>query len=197
MIVGDRSGGAWAWTNTGFLLDGWPLDIQDMVNLSPAHGDIDNDGINELVLLTDTQLWVIDLNSAPGAPRYTWPMYAHDPQRTGCADCPENLVTAVDPTVGVTRVSFAGATPNPVSGATSFAFAIPRCAAVDLEVIDLRGRRVYTVFREEMEPGERVVGWDGHDRSGRPVASGQYFARLRVRGPGLDEELTRKLVVVR
>ena len=198
VLIGDRGERAWAWTNVGYQLGGWPLDVTGMVNVSPAIADIDLDGSVEAVLLTDAVLVVADLNARPTTdPARTWPMYGYDPRRTGCADCAEDLATAVDPIDGITRVSFAGATPNPVSGATSFAFAVPRHAAVDLEIVDLRGRRVYTVFREEMEAGERIVGWNGTDASGRPVASGQYFARLRARGPGFDEALTRKLVVVR
>jgi len=197
VVIGDRGEAVWSWGNAGGLHAGWPMDLQSKVNLSPAHGDIDNDGRNELVLLSEVQLWVVDLNSPPSAGSYTWPMYGHDPRRTGCADCPEDLVTAVEPGVGVTRVSFAGASPNPVSGATSFAFAVPLRAAVDLEIVDLRGRRVFTVFREEMDAGERVVAWHGKDTTGRLVASGQYFARLRVRGAGVHETLTRKLTVVR
>jgi hypothetical protein len=198
VVIGDRGDQAWAWTNTGYLLDGWSHDMQDQVNLSPAIGDIDLDGSNELVMLTDTQLHVMDLNSTPGSGSWNWPMYGHDAQRTGCSDCVEDLVTAVDDgAAAITRVSFVGPSPNPVSGITQFAFAVPLRAAVNLEIIDLRGRRVATVTREEMDPGSRVVSWHGQDATGRPVAAGQYFARLRVRGPGLDEELTRKLIVVR
>jgi hypothetical protein len=199
VVIGDRGERAWAWTNVGYTLDGWPKDMLDQVNLSPAIADIDADGYNEIVMLTDIQLIVMDVNAAPSASENTWPMFGHDARRSGCADCVEDLVTAVDPDApgAITRVSFAGPSPNPVSGMSQFAFAVPRRAAVNLEIVDLRGRRVYTVFREEMEAGERVVAWHGQDVAGRAVASGQYFARLRVRGPGINEELTRKLTVVR
>jgi len=199
VVIGDRGDRGWAWNNLGVLVPGWPKLLLDQSNLSPAMGDVDLDGSNEIVMLTDTQIFLVDVNNTVNDVYRTWAMYGHDPQRTGCSDCWEDLTTAVDPDEpgGVTRVSFAGPSPNPVSGHTQFAFAVPLRAAVNLEIIDLRGRRVYTVHREEMDAGSRVVAWHGKDADGEPVASGQYFARLRVRGPGLDQMLTRKVVVVR
>jgi len=127
-------------------------------------------------------------------------MYGHDPQRTGCADCPEDLVTAVDPgdpAGTITRVRFAPPSPNPISGPATFAFEVPLRAVVSPDVFDLRGRRVHTVLREEAGPGARTVTWHGRDAGGQPLASGEYVARLRVRGPGVDEGLTRKMMIVR
>ena len=180
--------------------NGWPEELSWRANLSPAMGDIDLDGSNEIVLLTEGVVNVFDVNNPVSDELSTWAMYGHDPQRTGCADCPEDLVTGIDPdspTGTITRVSFAGPTPNPVSGMTQFAFAVPARATVKLEIIDLRGRRIFTVFQEEMESGSQVVTWDGQDSNGELVASGQYFARLQVRGPGMNELITRKVVVVR
>jgi hypothetical protein len=154
----------------------------------------------EVVFVSDTQLLVMDINNTETDPHRTWPMYGHDPQRTGCSDCPEDLVTAVDPDApgsGVTRVSFAPPSPNPSYGAATFQFALPVRAAVSLDIFDLRGRRVYTAYREETEPGVKTVDWHGRDKRGERLASGQYFARLRVRGPGVSELLTRKVTLVR
>ena len=51
---------------------------------------------------------------------------------------------------------------------------------VVLEVYDVRGRRVATVFRGHLEGG-RTHGftWDGRDDAGRALASGTYLARVR------------------
>jgi hypothetical protein len=200
VVIGDRGKQFWSWNNLGMTNNGWPEELSWRANLSPAMGDIDLDGSNEIVLLTEGVVNVFDVNNPVSDELSTWAMYGHDPQRTGCADCPEDLVTGIDPdspTGTITRVSFAGPTPNPVSGMTQFAFAVPARATVKLEIIDLRGRRIFTVFQEEMESGSQVVTWDGQDSNGELVASGQYFARLQVRGPGMNELITRKVVVVR
>ncbi len=45
--------------------------------------------------------------------------------------------------------------------------------------------------------GAHRLQWDGRNDAGRPVAAGVYFARLTVRGPGVDEMQTRKLTLRR
>ena len=203
VVIGSRSKQAWAWNSTGSVIHGWPRDLDFKCNLTPAMGDLDLDGSTEVVFLNrestgQGSLYIFDLNQFEADVRRTWPMSGHDPRRTGCSDCPEDLVTpAPDQDPALTRVSFAAPSPNPMSGAGAFRFAVPLRAVVSLEVFDLRGHRIRTVLREEMASGERIVNWDCRDGKGQQVAAGQYFARLRVRGPGLDEELVRKVVVLR
>ena len=98
---------------------------------------------------------------------------------------------------GVTRVSFAPPSPNPVAGRATFSYAVPVSAVVELSVYDLRGRRVALVKREEVIPGQHQIIWSGRDDAGRNLASGNYVAALRVRGPGIDEQLNRKVTILR
>ena len=68
---------------------------------------------------------------------------------------------------------------------------------MELTLFDLKGRLVRTISREEVDVGEHMVGWDGRDNEGRTLASGHYVAKLRLRGPSVKQELTRKVVVLR
>ncbi|MBK9303909.1 MAG: hypothetical protein IPM94_08505 [bacterium] len=197
VVFGARGNKAWAYSNLSGLLAGWPKDLDDNVYLTPAMGDLDGDGLSELVFLSTGRLYAYHVNQSAGLASRTWRMYGYDPARSGCANCPEDVTTAVGDGGGVTRVSFAPPSPNPISGDAVFSFATPVRSVVELVVHDLRGRRVRTVTRTEIEPGSHVVGWDGRDDEGRPLSSGQYLATLQVRGPGLDQSLTRKLSVVR
>ena len=186
----------------GNLVNGWPKYFDDHVYQPPAMGDLDLDGRGEIVFLTLDQLIVLDINQIMADPDETWPMYGYDPQRTGCANCPEDVATDVGPgedavTNGITRVSFAQPAPNPIAGQTTFSFALPARAEVRLEIFDLRGRRVATVTQEEAGPGQQVTFWNGRDDAGRALASGQYLARLQVRGSGLDQTLVHKITVLR
>jgi len=202
-VIGARGTRGWAWSNFGALIPGWPKWFDDNIYQAPAMGDLDLDGSNEIVFLTEGQLIVVDVNQVPSSASKTWAMYGHDPQRTGCSDCPEDLVTGIgdnDPgveTTGITRVSFAPPSPNPISGQATFSFALPVRAQVRLEIFDVRGARVATVFRQEVAPGEHLIGWGGCDDTGRALAGGQYLARLRVRGPGVDNELVRKVTILK
>jgi hypothetical protein len=205
--IGDPSGVGWAWTNVAHPIGGWPKSLPGPVYLSPALGDIDQDGSLEVVFLGEDFLAAVDVHNPPSTAHFRWPMYGYDSRRTGCHNCPEDLVTAVpgddEPAAGqdgaaaMARVSFAGPSPNPMSGPGLFRFAVPVRAAVSLEIYDLRGCRIRTVLREEVGPGEHSVVWDGRDQHGARIAAGQYCARLRVRGPGVQEELLRKIVRLR
>jgi len=198
VLVGARTGDLYSWSPFGHLNTGWPKATDDRIRLSPAIGDLNNDGGNEVVVLNDSQLVVVEVLTGPADPTWVWPMYGHDPQRTGCADCEEDLTTGVphddDRT---TRISFSGARPNPIQGGSTFVFYVPGLAEVSLEIFDLRGRRVANVYRGEHEAGESIVGWHGRDDDGEQLASGQYLAKLRVTGASEETTLTRKITVLR
>lgn len=70
--------------------------------------------------------------------------------------------------------------PNPFREATTINYEVEHAAPVTLAVYDLLGRRVRTLVDERQGPGAHRAVWDGRDASGRPVASGTYFYRLRV-----------------
>lgn len=199
VVIGDRSGQGWAWSNFGTVVSGWPRAFDHPCNLSPAIGDVNGDGGSDIAFLTTGQLIVYEINQGPTDDSRQWPMYGYDPQRTGCANCPEDLVTPVgtEEIAGITRLGFALPAPNPMPGRGTFSFAVPVRAAASLEVFDLRGRLVRRILREEVARGTRTIDWDCRDGQGRELAAGQYLARLKVRGPGLDEEMVRKLMVIR
>lgn len=201
ITIGSPLGEAWSWRNLGALSAGWPKTLPFAVEETPASGDIDLDGRNEIVVLGYDALTVLDVGVEPvPVARGRWPMYQYDAARTGCLDCAEDVRTAVDPTVGAgTQVLFANPWPNPSSGPTSFRFALPTAAAVSLEVFDVRGRRVRTVVDGRLPAGVREITWDGADHGGRRVAHGQYLAKLRVfdAARGTSQELTRKVTLGR
>lgn len=185
-----------AWENLSAVPDGWPRNLGSGCEESPAAGDLDLDGSNEIVVLTDDKLWVFDVNTPPdfGAPGANWPMYGFDPQRTGCQSCLENTDTAVAEAGLPTRLSFAPPFPNPASSMATFRFSVPRDADVSLEMFDARGRRVRTVFEGRVPAGEVLQQWDGHSDGGRRVAHGVYQARLTVRSAAGEEKLVRKVI---
>lgn len=82
--------------------------------------------------------------------------------------------------------------PNPFTPGTTIAFRLPKAGDVSLEVIDIAGRRVRTLASGQLGEGEHLYVWDGTDQSGRQVAAGTYFYRLR----GDGQELSRKMVLV-
>lgn len=69
--------------------------------------------------------------------------------------------------------------PNPFAEATVLLFSLAERGRVAVSVHDVRGRRVRLLVDDVMEQGLHDTTWDGRDETGRPVAAGVYFCRLR------------------
>jgi len=76
----------------------------------------------------------------------------------------------------------AAAFPNPFRDRTSFRFELKYPERVQLAVYDVRGRLVRQLVDGEQPAGATEIEWDGRDASGRRVAAGVYFFRLRAAG---------------
>jgi hypothetical protein len=63
--------------------------------------------------------------------------------------------------------------PNPFNAETNISFSLAEPEAVRLQVYDLAGRLVETLFDGHQEAGEHVVTWDAS-----AVSSGIYFYKL-------------------
>ncbi len=104
---------------------------------------------------------------------------------------------ALAPVSGVgddpTRVAFAAPRPNPFTGRTTVALALPRAMTVSVRVYDVAGRLVRTIVDGELPAGERNLAWDGSDDRGAPLARGIYLVRV-VTPDGVQ---TRKVMLVR
>ncbi len=83
--------------------------------------------------------------------------------------------------------------PNPFGARTNLNFAVPRGGTAKLAIYTVAGRKVVTIFDQAMPSGWRLVAWEGRDASGRPVASGTYFAKLEAAG----QVQVRKVIVAR
>jgi hypothetical protein len=68
--------------------------------------------------------------------------------------------------------------PNPFTGRTAIAYALPAASHVSLNIYDVNGRLVRTVVDADMEAGTHRATWDGTDDRGHRVARGMYFCRM-------------------
>ena len=90
-------------------------------------------------------------------------------------------------------VSMAQPTPNPFNPRTEVSFSLPHQARVDLQIYDVRGRRVRTLVSGVLGGGAHRVVWDGTDDVHQAVASGVYFMKLVTD----SEVLTRRMTLIR
>lgn len=86
--------------------------------------------------------------------------------------------------------------PNPFNGQTIIKYGVPkrmRQTEVNLEIFDILGRKVHTLVNSQRRPGIYEVRWNGENETGRPLASGVYYYRLRV-GQSI---ITKKLTLIK
>lgn len=69
--------------------------------------------------------------------------------------------------------------PNPFRASTQIEYGLPNIVNVRLDVYDLSGRLVSTLVDESKNAGSYTIVWDGRDKTGKKLASGVYFYRLR------------------
>lgn len=91
------------------------------------------------------------------------------------------------------RASLAAPWPNPARGAARLGFSLPRAGTVQVDVLDLGGRRVRRLAAGERAAGAYALSWDLADERGRAVAAGVYFVAARL-GPA---SFVQRLVVLR
>ena len=104
-----------------------------------------------------------------------------------CSDCPEGTFSLVrcaltaardEAQMLILRPNF----PNPFNPQTTIAYSVPRAGRVTLQVFDVAGRLVATLFDGDRAAGRHTASWGGRDAAGVAVGSGVYFVRLEAGG---------------
>lgn len=65
--------------------------------------------------------------------------------------------------------------PNPFNPTTSIGFSLPERSHVRLEIYNILGQQVRTLFDDVLPPGNHSVIFDGTDGNGRSLATGVYL----------------------
>jgi hypothetical protein len=92
-------------------------------------------------------------------------------------DAATEQVLAVDDAPAAASLS--ASWPNPAREALHVTLALPRAGAVEVDALDLAGRRVCEVVGGTLPAGSRMLTWDLKDSHGRPVPTGLYWLRAR------------------
>jgi hypothetical protein len=69
--------------------------------------------------------------------------------------------------------------PNPFSSHTQVRFEIPSTEFVRLDVYDVSGRRLRSLWDGRLAAGSHGVSWDGRVEGGTYAPAGVYFVRLQ------------------
>ncbi len=158
------------------------------LTVNPMAGTLDEGLMQQLQLDFDATGLAIDTYEA-------FLVISHN--AVGSPDVVPVTLTVTDSTspAGMPAVVFGmdGNYPNPFNPMTLISFSIPQDGTAVIEVLDLRGHMLRTVFDGSLTAGQHEVRWDGQDDKGRDLASGMYLARLRSQG----RTATHKMLLAR
>jgi hypothetical protein len=82
--------------------------------------------------------------------------------------------------------------PNPFNASTQIRFSLGSAASWEISIYNVLGQ-VVRRFEGTSEAGEAIIEWDTKTSSGDDLASGVYFARLRID----DFTATKKMVLLK
>ncbi|HLF14075.1 MAG TPA: T9SS type A sorting domain-containing protein, partial [Bacteroidota bacterium] len=85
-------------------------------------------------------------------------------------------------TPGPVGPKFTDLYPNPFNPATTIGIFMPVAGEVEIDIVDLTGRRVATLARGFRNAGHHSIDWDARGPEGLPVAGGVYLVVLRSGG---------------
>jgi len=69
--------------------------------------------------------------------------------------------------------------PNPFNPTTTVSFDLPRAAHVNLTIFNILGQSVARLYEGRLAQGSHAMTWNGRDDTGRALAAGIYFYRLK------------------
>jgi len=114
-------------------------------------------------------------------------------QSNGHIDIQQQTAIADDITMPI-NVSLSQNYPNPFNSKTVISFNVENSGHVDLDIYDITGRKVATLFSGTANPGQNSFVWDGRSLSGRELASGVFFCNLHT---NWGESVTQRMVLIK
>jgi hypothetical protein len=189
-----------AWELDGTVTRGWPISTYASPSVvtyslfTPAVGDFDADGLLELYMpSSDQRLYCWDLPTVASDSAIVWGSFLHDKRHSGTLPFtrPEVQPRPRPPIPSGYRL--AQNYPNPFNQNTVIEADLPHTGDLTLDVFNILGQRVATVFHGALDAGFYRFDWNGSDYNGHALSSGVYFYRLRT---GNHTE-TRKMVLLK
>ena len=84
--------------------------------------------------------------------------------------------------------------PNPFNPTTTIEFSLVQTSQfVTLEIFNIKGQKVKTLYKGIAEEGKHSVIWEGKDTNGKSVSSGIYFYKLKTG----KKEISRKMLLLK
>ena len=90
-----------------------------------------------------------------------------------------NYVSENDLTITPTITKLNNNYPNPFNPETTISFSLKEASNVQIEIFDIKGRKVKTLINKEYNHGNHTITWNAKDDKGKELSSGMYFYRMK------------------
>jgi hypothetical protein len=176
----------YAWNADAEILPGFPLiastDTWNSDRFTPSLGDIDDDGLIEMIMPTpdSSQLFInypASYNPC-NSPAPFW-RYNRKMNNIGPLSCEQTAVSEADQEILPDEYKLNQNFPNPFNPTTTITYSLPTRTDVTINIYDLLGRKISTLLSGSEAAGEHEVVWNGYNYSGERVSSGIYFYRIK------------------
>jgi hypothetical protein len=189
-LAGSSTFGLFMWDEDCAPELGWPITLYGEVDATPFVGDVDGDGLFEIVAKAlDGQVHMYDVGATYSSSDVEWGQYGHDSHNTFRYDSGAGAF-APSPTG---TLSLSQNVPNPFNPVTTIRYNVDRAGVASLKVYDVTGRMVRSLVDRRHDPGEYEVVWDGRNQAGVELATGVYFCRFKI-GEYVD---TMKMLLIK
>ena len=140
---------------------------------SELDGDKDRDGNREIkACFSKPDLRRLFASLPRGLHRVTVDIQGNLPNGVKFKDRVDHFVLVLGTNCLAIHVS-----PNPLNPETVLSFVTSKPGPVSIQIFDVQGRLVKSLYNGTMDAGLNQVRWDGSSKNGNRVATGVYFIR--------------------
>mgnify|MGYP001173668645 FL=1 len=95
---------------------------------------------------------------------------------------PDNYVAPlnIDENITIDQFHLGNAYPNPFNPTTNFNLIVEKTGDATINIIDILGRQVATIYQGVLVKGHYNFSWDGKNNSGMTLGSGAYFTVVKM-----------------
>jgi len=115
-------------------------------------------------------------------------------------ETPENAVGGCcpdDPASAPSAFGLEQNYPNPFNPSTTISYRLAESSFLTLNVYNLEGQLVRSLYNGQCDAGTNQVTWDGMDMNSQPVSSGVYIYRLDAQGAIQNYSASNKMFLVK
>ena len=106
-----------------------------------------------------------------------------------------NIVNNIDDSKDIMPIMInnVGNYPNPFNPSTTIDFTLKQSALTTIDIYNIRGQKVRSLFKDQLEAGRNAISWNGENDSLQSVGSGLYFYKITVG----EESVKRKMLLMK